>query len=425
MKKLCTYVFKKGNKKGQNCNDICNQKSLFCLKHERQLKQEMQTTTIVRINNDRSSLEDNLKQRILSLETSSENKTVILKHYHNMKRLEPNSTEYYKNQIFVDLALSYPWSKTFDINTFLEGTNVKSFVYYLKTMFDKHIYGMQHVKNEIINMVCKLITNPNSKRNNLALCGNAGIGKSKFIKVLAEVLGIPLKIISLGGIKDSSFFLGHGYVYVESGPGKILQNIIDAKIANPIVYFDELDKVSETEHGKDIYSFMSYLTDPTQNTEFTDHYFYGMKFDLSKIFYVFTFNDISKIDKILLDRLNVIHVNTPSTKDINVILKKYCIPDIIDNIGMYKRIEFSDDQIDCIIKTFENNFDKTVSSGIREYHRILEKILLEINKDILLDEFTNNPCLEDKTFHHYLDVIRNQATSQQSTELSHIQHMYI
>lgn len=425
MKKLCTYVFKKGQRKGQICNDICNHKSSFCSKHERQLKQEMQTTTIIRINNDRSSLEENLKQKILSLETSSENKSVILKHYHNMKRLEPNSTEYYKNQIFVDLAMSYPWSKTFDINTFLEGTNVKSFVYYLKTMFDKHIYGMEHVKNEIINIVCKLITNPNSKRNNLALHGNAGIGKSKFIKVLAEVLGIPLKIVSLGGIKDSSFFLGHGYVYVESGPGKIIQNIIDAKIANPIVYFDELDKVSETEHGKDIYSFMSYLTDPTQNTEFTDHYFYGMKFDLSKVFYVFTFNDISKIDKVLLDRLNVIHVDTPCKKDINTILQQYCIPDIIDNIGIYKRIEFSPTQIDCIINTFENNFDKTVSSGIREYYRILEKILLEINKDILLDNFNGNSILDDTTFHHYLEIIKKQATTMPSTDLSHIQHMYV
>uniref|UniRef100_A0A6C0H6X8 ATPase AAA-type core domain-containing protein n=1 Tax=viral metagenome TaxID=1070528 RepID=A0A6C0H6X8_9ZZZZ len=403
---------------------MCNLKSSFCTKHERQLKQEVQTTTIIRIN-DRSSLEENVKNKILSLQTSSENKTVILKHYHNMKRLEPNSTEYYKNQIFVDLSLSYPWSKTFDINTFLEGTNVKSFVYYLKTMFDQHIYGMENVKNEIINIVCKLITNPNSKRNNLALCGNAGIGKSKFIKVLAEVLGIPLKIISLGGIKDSSFFLGHGYVYVESGPGKILQNIIDAKISNPIVYFDELDKVSETEHGKDIHSFMSYLTDPTQNTEFTDHYFYGMKFDLSKVFYVFTFNDISKIDKVLLDRLNVIHVNTPSTKEINVILQKYCIPDILNNIGMYKHIEFTPEHIDCIIRTFENNFDKQVSSGIREYYRILEKILLEINKDILLDNFTKNPRLDDESFHHYLNIIKNQANTLQHTNLSHIQHMYV
>lgn len=422
MKKLCTYVFKKGNRKGEICNEICNNESSFCSKHERQ---EMQTTEIVRVNNERSSLEENLKQKILSLETSAENKTVIMKHYYNMKRLDPHSTEHYKNQIFVDLALSYPWSKTFDLNTFVKETNVKTFVYYLKTMFDQHIYGMEHVKNEIINIVCKLISNPNSKRNNLALCGNAGIGKSKFIKVLAEVLGIPLKIISLGGIKDCSFFLGHGYVYVESGPGKILQNIIDAKISNPIVYFDELDKVSETEHGKDIYSFMSYLTDPTQNTEFTDHYFYGMKFDLSKIFYVFTFNDISKIDKVLLDRLNVIYVNTPSTKDINVILQRYCIPDILNNIGMCKRIEFSNEQIDCIIKTFENNFDKTISSGIREYYRILEKILLEINKDILLDEFTKNPCLDNETFHYYLNVIKNQTISQQNTDLSHIQHMYI
>jgi ATP-dependent Lon protease len=425
MKKVCTYVFKKGQRKGQICNDTCNPKSSFCSKHERQLKQEMQTTTYSR-SNERSSSEESLKQKILSLDTSNENKAVILKHYNNMKRLEPNSTEYYKNQIFVDLALSYPWSKTFDINTFLSGTNIKSFLFYVRKMFDEQIYGMDNVKNEIINIICKLITNPNSKRNNLALYGNAGIGKSKFIKILAEILGIPLKIISLGGIKDSSFFLGHGYVYVESGPGKILQNILDAKISNPIVYFDELDKVSETEHGKDIYSFLSYLTDPTQNKEYTDHYFYGMKFDLSKVFYVFTFNDISKIDHVLLDRLNVVHVNTPSQKEIITILQNYCLPEIVSNVGISKNISFSSEQINFIMKTFSKNFDKNVSSGIREYYRIIEKIVLEINKDMLLDTFenkSNSIVLDDQVFHHYINTIRPQVLK--GEDMSHIEHMYI
>jgi ATP-dependent Lon protease len=421
MKKLCTYVFKKGKRKGQLCNDICIPKLSFCQKHERQVKQEIQSVTVVR------HVEDSLKQKILNLETIAENKAIIMRHYTNMKKTESNSTEYYKNQIFVDLSLSYPWNKYFDINTILKDTNIKSFLYYIKTSFDKHIYGMNNVKNEIINMVCKFITNPTSNRNIIALCGAAGVGKSKFIKILSEVLDLPMKVISLGGIKDSSFFLGHGYVYVESGPGKILQNIIDSKISNPIIYFDELDKVSESENGKDIYSFLCYLTDSTQNNTFTDHYFYGMKFDLSKVFFVFTFNDVSKIDKILLDRLNVINVATPSKKEIATILEKHCIPEIISNIGLKTDIKMKTEHIEHIINTYESNFDKSGSSGIREYYRILEKIMLEINKDILLDLYDlSGNIMSDSTFHKYLSIIDKQLCNHNLslTNFSHM-HMYI
>lgn len=421
MNKLCTYVFKKGKKKGQLCKDICNPRSSFCLKHENQLKTTMQPSqVIVKVSSERNNTEENLRNKIMSLETLLDNKSVILKHYNNMKRLEPNSTEYYKNQMFVDLSLSYPWSRTFDIKHLLQDTNIKSFLYYLKSSFDNEIYGMENVKNEIINMVCKFITNPNSKRNNIALYGAAGIGKSRFIKVLSDVLGIPMKVISLGGIKDSSFFLGHGYVYVESGPGKIIQNIIDSKIDNPIIYFDELDKVSETENGKDIYSFLSYLTDFTQNTQFTDHYFYGMKFDLSKVFYVFTFNDISKIDKVLLDRLNIIHVNTPTSDEICKILEKHCIPEIIQNIGIQRQVFISLEQIKIVVNDFNNNFDKTVSSGIREYYRIIEKILLQVNRDILLEQFEQfQPIiLSESMFQSYLQLVKSQLYVEDNTFLN-------
>jgi ATP-dependent Lon protease len=418
MKKVCAYVFKKGTKKGQICSELCSKNSLFCLKHNKQI------ATIIRQPPDKIVVEESFKQKIINLDTIPENKAVILKHYNNMKKLDSSSTEYYKNQIFVDLSLSYPWNRYFDINTILKDTNIKSFIYYIKTSLDKHIYGMEHVKNEIINMVCKFITNPYSSRNIIALCGSAGVGKSKFIKVLSEVLDLPMKVISLGGIKDSSFFLGHGYVYVESGPGKILQNIIDSKISNPILYFDELDKVSESDNGKDIYSFLCYLTDSTQNSDFTDHYFYGMKFDLSKVFFVFTFNDISKIDKILLDRLNVINVETPSSQDITIILEKHCIPEIVSNIGLKCNVKLSKQHINTIIQRYQNNIDRNVSSGIREYYRIIEKLLLEVNKDILLDLYipSLDNVMSDDCFNKYIEIIDKQVYKE---SLSKINHMYI
>jgi ATP-dependent Lon protease len=286
---------------------------------------------------------------------------------------------------------------------------------------------MDSVKNEILNVICKFISNPLGNRNNIALYGKAGIAKSKFIQVLADTLNIPLKSISLGGIKDSSFFLGHGYVYVESGPGKILQNVIDAKISNPIFYFDELDKVSETDNGKDIYSFLCYLTDPTQNTTFTDHYFYGMKFDLSKIFYVFTFNNIEKIDKILLDRLNVIYVDAPNDNEIIYILQNHSIPEILKNIGINYPISINDEDISSILTFSSKYIDKTISSGIREYYRILEKIFLEINKELLLGNIVinNSYKLPSKDFYMYFNRIKTQLTGSKEYDDRSCYHMYI
>jgi len=385
--------------------------------------------TIIHINKlvNKKLQEDSIRERILDLPTNDTNKSVIFKHYNNMKRTDSNSTEYYKNQLFVDMSLSYPWSKSYNINENITDGNTSNFLSNIQLRLDEEIHGMNSVKNEIINVVSKFITNPFSNRNNIALYGAAGVGKSKFIKILSETLKLPMKVISLGGIKDSSFFLGHGYVYVESGPGKILQNIIDSKISNPILYFDELDKVSETDNGKDIFSFLCYLTDPTQNNSFTDHYFYGMEFDLSKVFYIFTFNDIHKIDKILLDRLNIIKVNTPNDNDIVKILENHCIPEIIANIGIQKTVVFPKSSIEYIIDFCKNSIDKSVTSGIREYYRVIEKLLLELNKQILLNQDTyvleQEVVLEKQKFTTLFDNIRQQL--EHTEENQRPNHMYI
>lgn len=373
----CEYIYKKGSKKGLKCNKhIDKEDEKMCVLHKNKSCVE------VRINTPNDIL-----NKILELNTTTENKNIILKYYQNMTRAESNSSEYYKNQLFIERILDYPWKKSYNIKDMLNKINIKELIDKLKYNLDKEIYGMENVKDEIINLVCKLITNPNGNRNNIALYGVAGVGKSKFIKVLSNVLGLPMKTISLGGIKDSSFLLGHSFIYVESGPGKIIQNIIDSKINNPILMFDELDKVSESDHGKDIFSSLCYLTDSTQNMEFIEHYFYGIKFDLSRVFYIFTFNDISKIDNILLDRLNVIHVNKPKHNDILIIIHEYCIPEIIKNIGIKKRIIISQDQVQYVINHLKNFniYNPEYSSGIREIYRIFEKIFLYINKDILLD----------------------------------------
>jgi ATP-dependent Lon protease len=425
----CSYIFKKGPKKGFKCNKVnC---TLHFENSNQQIPQGITVSVTLPTKKDKSNeIKENdkkkmcnIKDQILKLNTSNDNKNIIMNHYNNVKKLDNSTTEYYKNQMYIDTAISIPWNIYYNINETIK-VPTKDFIKNLKSEFDKEIYGMDNIKNEIINYICKFITNPSSEKNNLALYGNAGVCKTKFIKVLSKILKIPLKIISLGGIKDSSYLLGNGYVYVESNCGNIIQSIIDTKVMNPIMYFDELDKISESNGGQDIYSVISNLTDSTINCNFSDNYFRGMNFDLSKVFYIFTFNDISKINKVLLDRLNVIYVENPKTSEKIIILEKYCVKDIINNIGIKTNITFDKDCYYSIIQYTDKHIDKHTSSGIRESIRILEKIILEINKEILLEILPkDNINININLFNKYFTRLEKQFIFQESN--NNTEHMYI
>lgn len=423
----CDYIFKKGNKKGIKCINInckihtnyvyvknTSNMKLLSSSDNKNIVTEVsppsssnnknivinpETISALNVKKVMTSISNesfSLENKILNLDTSIENKAVIVKHAKVLKKLDFTSSEYYKNQLFVENAMSIPWNKYYNISEiYNDEKDIETFLKNIKAEFDKEIYGMENIKNEIINHVCKLITNPKNKKNSLALYGSAGVCKTKFIKVLSKVLNIPLKVISLGGIKDSGYFLGHNFTYVESNYGAIIGGIVDSKIMNPILYFDELDKVSQSDTGKDIYSVLSNLTDPTINSNFTDHYFRGMLFDLSKVFYIFTFNDINKIDKVLLDRLNIIYIQTPTSEEKCKIIKNFCVKDIIENIGIKAKIEFEPECFKKLVNHVDKVVDHKVSSGIRECIRILEKILLQINKEILLKEIKMYPSKLD------------------------------
>ena len=463
----CSYIFKKGLYKDKKCNVIkCklhinktykitktpDKKHVVLMKMEivKENKQE-KPQLIEKIITKRLQNEETIKQKILQLDTSIANKTSIMKHYLSIKKLDDNTSEYYKNQLFIDQTLTIPWNKFYNIRNFIglkklkeikeedeDDTEynhthnqlnlckadeklifndienkilIKNFIEKIKQAFNNEIHGMDNIKNEIINHICKFITNPFSEKNNIALYGNAGVCKTKFVKILSSILGLKMKIISLGGMKDSSYLLGHHFTYQESQCGIITQSIIESQIMNPIIYFDELDKVSSGEHGQDIYSVLANITDPTVNSNFKDHYFTHLNIDLSKVFYIFTFNDLSKINKILLDRLNVIYIENPSKKDKVIILKSHCLNEIIQNIGLKVDIIIEDNCYNKIIDYVDNNIDLKISSGIRESVRILEKILLEINKELLLEvlyDNTNSLHILESRFDAYFEKLKPQ-----------------
>ena len=191
----------------------------------------------------------------------------------------------------------------------------------------------------------------------------------------------PFAMIQIGGDSNGSTLHGHNYTYVGSTWGGIVQILMDKKCMNPIIYFDELDKVSETPKGQEIINILMHITDQTQNSHYNDKYFYGFDFDLSKAMIIFSFNDSYKVSKILRDRMKIINVKGYDMNDKINIAEKHLIPKLIKEIGLEDfDINITVDIITHIIQYYTNE------SGVRKLKQKLHDILSEIN----LRRYTHN-----------------------------------
>ena len=251
------------------------------------------------------------------------------------------------------------------------------------TVLDDSIYGHESAKNQILKIIGQWMNGEQS-----GYCfgfeGSPGVGKTSLAKRgLANCLkdengsSRPFSFIALGGSCNGSTLEGHSYTYVNSTWGRIVDILMDSKCLNPIIYIDELDKVSKTEHGKEIIGILMHLIDTTQNSGFQDKYFSGIDIDLSKVLFIFSYNDPAQIDSILLDRIHRIKFDNLSIKEKLVITRKYILPEIDKKMGLDGCIELSDDIISHIIETY------TLESGVRKLKEVIFDLYGEINIELL------------------------------------------
>jgi len=220
---------------------------------------------------------------------------------------------------------------------------------------------------------------------------------TSIVKSIAEALNRPYRSISLGGESDASLLTGHGFTYVGSSPGRIIEILRESKCMNPIVLIDELDKVSETHNGKEIIGNLIHLTDSTTNSKYNyDRYFSGIDFDLSKVLFIFTYNDPSKVDKILADRLFKIKVDNYSIKEKLEITNKHLISNILDQYNFNKDdIKFSDEAIEYIVNSSMSD------EGMRDIKRKFEIIISRINTLLLTQKEPSIIRLKYKSLSDY------------------------
>merc|ERR1719201_2171096 len=205
------------------------------------------------------------------------------------------------------------------------------------SLLDAAVFGHEEPKQKIVQLLCQWIANPQSMSLVLGIQGPPGNGKTTLCrKGIAEALERPFVQISLGGATDASVLEGHSYTYVGSTWGRIAGLIMEAQCMNPVIFFDELDKVSDTPRGEEIIGVLTHLTDHSQNKTFTDRYFEGIPMDLSKALFIFSFNDESKLNAVLKDRLTLIHTQGFDFKAKQKISKEYLLPELLENVGMQK-----------------------------------------------------------------------------------------
>ena len=206
--------------------------------------------------------------------------------------------------------------------------------------------------------------------------GKTSLAKKGIAKCLKDENGNdrPFAFIALGGSSNGTTLEGHSYTYVGSTWGRIVDILMESKCMNPIIYIDELDKVSKTENGKEIIGILTHLTDSSQNDEFNDKYFSGIKFDLSKVLFIFSYNDYNLLDPILADRIHRVKFNKLNKYEKIHIINNYILPELLEIVGFNKEdIIFNKKVLEYLINTYTNE------AGVR---KIKEKVF-----EILRNQF--------------------------------------
>ena len=327
--------------------------------------------------------------RLTLLESSipPQYKAIALQKLNMLKQMEPGDPEYHKLKFWVDAFMKIPFglNKSLDINMDKGQDACNAFMVNAKSSLDKCAHGLNDAKMQIMQLLGQWLSNPSAVGSAIAIKGPMGTGKTTLIKEgISQILGREFAFIALGGNSDGSFLEGHSYTYEGSKWGKIVQILMDCKSMNPIIYFDELDKVSDTPRGEEIIGILTHLTDLSQNSEYHDKYFSEFSFDLSKCLFIFSYNDESKVNPILKDRMYRVETKGYSTKEKLVIAKDYLLPKIRE------QIKFKDDEIivsDEAIEYIINNQQFTMKEdGVRNLKRCLEVIHTKLNLFRLITE---------------------------------------
>ena len=335
-------------------------------------KQQLKTLSkLSEIANADTDIPDQIK--ILNLDIPLEIKAIA---YRKLKYLA-GSSDNLKLRNWIDNFIRIPFGKFRQIPVVAKDkAKCKQFISQAMKTLNSTVYGMTEVKNQILQIIAQLISNPDSQGHAIGIQGQAGTGKTTICNGLAKILQRDFALIPLGGATDSCFLEGHPFTYEGSTYGQIIDSLIRLGSMNPIFFFDELDKISDSPKGAEITGILIHLIDQSQNSKFHDRYFSEIEFDLSKALFIFSYNDESAIDPILRDRMYKLSIHGYSVADKLIISRDFIIPSVSDQFKI--KLSVPDETIEYIIQNYSPD------AGVRSLKRSFEIIYGKINLNTMM-----------------------------------------
>ena len=299
-----------------------------------------------------------LRQELLDANLPEDIQTEVDRELKRLGRMSANAADYQVARAYLELVAELPWHSTTEDNLDLK---------HAQEILDEDHYGLEDVKERILESLAVMQLNPESKAPILCFVGPPGVGKTSLGQSIARAMGRAFERLSLGGLHDEAELRGHRRTYIGAMPGRILQSLRRAKVVNPIIMLDELDKLGRDFRGDPSAALMEIL-DPAQNKEFRDNYL-NLPYDLSRVMFITTANTLDGIPRPLLDRMEVLEVTGYSDMEKRAIARSYLIPRQQSETGLKEgQLEIGEDALNHMIRRY------TREAGVRELERVVGRL---------------------------------------------------
>ncbi len=353
-------------------DDVENQQREHVLRHQKRAIE--QALGEDEGDEDIAELKDELRQANLPESVQKE----VDRELKRLSRMSPNAADFQVSRGYLELVAELPWNVITEDNLELQSA---------KEVLDEDHFGLDDVKERILEALAVLLLNPETKASILCFVGPPGVGKTSLGQSIARAMGRKFERMSLGGLHDEAELRGHRRTYIGAMPGRILQAVRRCGVRNPVLMLDELDKMGRDYRGDPGAALMEIL-DPAQNKEFRDNYL-NLPFDLSKVFFITTANTLEGIPRALIDRMEVLELTGYSELEKVEIARRFLIPRQQENAGLKpEQLELTDEGLRLAIQRY------TREAGVRELERTIGRLARKRAKDSLLNEPQTEPIDE-------------------------------